>query len=102
MARSSLQTLTEPMYYILLSLCTECCGVDVMAKVNEISEGRVTVGPGTLYTMLSKFEEMGIVKKTREENRKKWYVITDTGKELLWKEQERLKRQIADGEKILL
>ena len=52
MAREQFQTLTEPMYYILLSLMEECCGVDIMEKVETISAGRVKVGPGTLYAML--------------------------------------------------
>jgi hypothetical protein len=45
------------MYYILLALTEECCGVDIMERVKTISHGRVTVGPGTLYAMLAKFEE---------------------------------------------
>ena len=54
MAREQLQTLTEPMYYILLALLEECCGVDIMEKVKELSGGRVRVGPGTLYAMLGR------------------------------------------------
>ena len=30
MAREQFQTLTETMYYILLALTEECCGVDIM------------------------------------------------------------------------
>ncbi len=51
MAREQFQTLTEPMYYILMALSEECCGVDIMERVRQISGGRVKVGPGTLYTM---------------------------------------------------
>ena len=61
MAREQFQTLTEPMYYILLALLREVCGVDIMARVEEISGGRVKVGPGTLYAMLQKFEENGLI-----------------------------------------
>ena len=43
MAREQFQTLTEPMYYILLALTEECCGVDIMEKVRQISDGRVKV-----------------------------------------------------------
>ena len=57
MAREQFQTLTEPMYYILLALTEECCGADIMEKVRKISGDRVKVGPGTLYAMLSKFEK---------------------------------------------
>ena len=32
MAREQFQTLTEPMYYILIALSEECCGVDIMGK----------------------------------------------------------------------
>ena len=62
MAREQFQTLTEPMYYILLALTEECCGVDVMEKVLHISKGRVKVGPGTRYAMLAKFEDHGIIR----------------------------------------
>ena len=71
MAREQFQTLTEPMYYILLALTQECCGVDIMDRVRQISNGRIKVGPGTLYAMLSKFEENNIIKKTTEAGRRK-------------------------------
>ena len=97
MAREQFQTLTEPMYYILLALLEECCGVDIMEKVNTLSHGRVVVGPGTLYAMLAKFEENGIICLTASEGRRKSYVITETGREMLRKEYERLKTMVEDG-----
>lgn len=98
MAREQLQTLTEPMYYILLALTQECCGVDIMERVKKISGGRVSVGPGTLYAMLAKFEEKEIIRLTASEGRRKSYVITDSGKEELKKEFERLKTMVLDGQ----
>ena len=98
MAREQLQTLTEPMYYILLALTRECCGVDIMEKVKDLSHGRVTVGPGTLYAMLAKFEEKDIIRLTASEGRRKSYVITDQGREELKKEYLRLKQMVSDGE----
>ena len=71
MAREQFQTLTEPMYYILLALTEECCGVEIMEKVKSISHGRVLVGPGTLYAMLARFEENGIIQMTASETRRK-------------------------------
>ena len=97
MAREQFQTLTEPMYYILLALTEECCGVDIMEKVRKISGGRVKVGPGTLYAMLSKFEKNQIIRLTGEEKRRKSYIITDTGKEMLLEEYERLRIMAEDG-----
>ena len=98
MAREQLQTLTEPMYYILLALTEECCGVGIMERVKNLSGGRVTVGPGTLYAMLAKFEEKDIIRLTASEGRRKSYVITEAGKEELKKEFERLKTMVLDGQ----
>lgn len=97
MAREQFQTLTEPMYYILLALTEECCGVDIMEKVKSISHGRVLVGPGTLYAMLAKFEENGVIQLTASEGRRKSYVITEIGRQMLQKEYERLRIMAEDG-----
>ena len=98
MAREQFQTLTEPMYYILLALTQECCGVDIMEKVKMLSKGRVRVGPGTLYAMLGKFEENHIIKRTASEGRRKSYIITEEGERMLEKEYERLQTMVRDGE----
>lgn len=97
MAREQFQTLTEPMYYTLLALTEECCGVDIMEKVSQISNGRVKVGPGTLYAMLSKFEENDVIRKTAEEGRRKSYIITEYGQEMLREEYIRLRTMVSDG-----
>lgn len=97
MAREQFQTLTEPMYYILLALTEECCGVDIMEKVKSISHGRVLVGPGTLYAMLAKFEENGVIRMTASEGRRKSYIITDMGREMLQKEYDRLMVMVEEG-----
>lgn len=97
MAREQFQTLTEPMYYILLALTEECCGVDIMEKVKSISHERVLVGPGTLYAMLAKFEENGVIRMTASEGRRKSYIITDMGREMLQKEYDRLMVMVEEG-----
>ena len=97
MAREQLQTLTEPMYYILLALTEECCGVDIMDRVRTLSQGRVTVGPGTLYAMLAKFEKKDIIRLTAADGRRKSYIITDAGREELRKEYNRLLTLVSDG-----
>ena len=97
MAREQFQTLTKPMYYILLALLEECCGVDIMERVSELSGGRVKVGPGTLYAMLSRFEENAIIRLTAEEGRRKSYIISEAGKQMLLKEYNRLKQMAEDG-----
>ncbi|MDS0524180.1 PadR family transcriptional regulator [Clostridium sp. SHJSY1] len=98
MPREQFQNLTEPMYYILISLLEEKCGVDIMADVIKISNGRVKVGPGTLYTLLGKFESEDIIRETEVQGRKRSYIITDKGRNILQEEYKRLKTLVKDGE----
>ncbi len=90
MAREKFQTLTEQMFYTLLCLREECCGVDVMARVEEMTGGRVSVGPGTLYTLLDSFLKAGMIRQTRAEGRKRSYLITRAGSAMLEEEYKRL------------
>ena len=98
MAREQLQNLTEPMYYVLIALIDEECGIDIMQKVVNLSKGRIKVGPGTLYALLGRFEKEGIIKETKVVARKRNYIITDKGKDILREEYERLKSLVLDGE----
>ncbi len=98
MAREQLQTLSEPMYYILLSLIEPRHGYDIMTKVSELSKGRVVVGAGTLYTLLSRFEKEEIIYLYAEEKRRKIYLITPKGMNMLKDEYIRLKNMVADGD----
>jgi len=97
MPRKQLQTLSEPMYYILLVLIEEQNGVDIMKRVLEISNERVKVGAGTLYTLLGKFEKEGIINSTKRAGRKCWYIITAKGREILQTEYDRLNAMIDNG-----
>ena len=96
MAREKFQTLTEQMFYILLCLQRECCGVDVMDRVARMTENRVTIGPGTLYSLLESFQTEGFIQETRVEGRKRSYQITQRGRLRLEEEVQRLRRQTAD------
>ena len=100
MAREKFSTLTEQMFYILLCLREECCGMDVMARVNELTGGRVAVGPGTLYNLLEQFLAAGYIVETRAEGRRRSYQLTAEGETLLQNEVERLQAQVRDYEKL--
>ena len=90
MAREKFQTLTEPMFYILLCLREECCGADIMARVDTLTRGRVSIGPGTLYNLLDSFQSAGMIRQTAVEGRKRSYLITAKGREILEAEYRRL------------
>lgn len=99
MAREQLKNLTEPMYYILLSLLQDNHGYGIMQMVDELTEGRVVIGAGTLYSLLGRFEKEKIICQVAEENRRKIYHITEKGEALLQEEYERLNHLVEDGKK---
>lgn len=96
MAREKFQTLTEQMFYILLCFEEECCGMDIMEKVGRITDGRVNVGPGTLYNLLEQFLSAEMIEETKVEGRKRSYILTEKGRQLLRKEFQRIRRQAED------
>ena len=95
MAREQLQTLSEPMYYVLLALTRPMHGYEIMQTVSVISNDRVAVGAGTLYALLTRFENDGIIVRVTDDGRKKIYEITEKGRGLLDREYGRLKESIA-------
>jgi DNA-binding PadR family transcriptional regulator len=101
MAREQLKTLTEPMYYILLMLTKPQHGYGIMQEVDSRTEGRVKIGAGTLYSLLSRFEEEKIIEQLSEINRRKIYTLTDKGLNILKDEYQRLKQLVFDGNDLL-
>ena len=101
MAREQLKTLTEPMYYILLMLSEPQHGYGIMQEVEKLTEGRVKIGAGTLYNLLSRFEEENIIIQLSEEDRRKTYTLTDKGLSILKDEYTRLKQLVSDGSVLL-
>ena len=97
MARKKLDTLTEQMYYLLLALNEPGHGYAIMERVREITDGRLQIGPGTLYTLLSRFESEWVIRLDQVEENRKVYCLTERGRELLHQEFERLCRLVADG-----
>ncbi len=96
MAREKFQTLTEQMFYILLCLQKECCGVDIMARAADMTGGRVVIGPGTLYSLLESFIAEGFIRETRVEGRRRSYLLTERGQLRLEEEYHRIMRQAED------
>ena len=76
MPRKSLQSLSEPMYYVLMSLTKELYGTEIMNEVRRLSGGRIKIGPGTLYTMLDKFYSAELIERTNLSLATKRYIIT--------------------------
>ncbi|WP_042220625.1 PadR family transcriptional regulator [Oceanobacillus manasiensis] len=84
--------LSQATYYILLSLRMVRHGYGIMQDVEEISQGEVKMGPGTLYGALGKLEKQQVIQKVTVESdeRRKYYALTELGKQVLQKEYIRL------------
>ena len=94
--------LSESTYYIMLSLIEARHGYGVMQHVEAISRQSVTVGPGTLYGAFSNLEKAGLIRGAGEEDRRKYYVLTDTGRQVLAEQIRRLLIMAEKGSSALL
>lgn len=97
MPKKQMDTLTEPMYYTLIALLEPRCGIEITEFVLTLTHHRVRLVPGTLYTMLSKFEQEGMIVEVRVEGRKRTYQITEKGLHMVREEYQRLKTMLEDG-----
>ena len=95
--------LTEAVYYILLSLMQPMHGYGIMQNVERLSGGRLKLAAGTLYGAISTMLEKGWITALDNgaDSRKKEYVITETGREVLRAEYARLKELVDNGRAVL-
>ena len=92
-------TLTESMFYVLMSfLRGQMCGIEITEFVERKTNGRVRLGPGTLYTLLGKVQEEGLIRETEIQGRKRSYQITEAGRAAFREELARLRACVDDGE----
>lgn len=101
MPRVKFQTLTEQMFYILLCMKDECCGMDIMDRVSAMTAGRVNVGSGTLYNLLEQFLDAEMIRQTKAEGRRRSYILTVKGMEVLETEYQRLQWQLLDYKRMM-
>ncbi|EOR22906.1 PadR family transcriptional regulator [Cytobacillus oceanisediminis] len=89
--------MTEAMYYVLLALMHPNHGYQLMQAITEVSNGRLKMGPGTLYGVLSRMQKDGLISLAEDDGRRKTYQITEDGEHALRQEFNRLKALILDG-----
>lgn len=84
--------MTETGFYILLCLREQNHGYGIVQMVKEMTDGEIILTPGTMYGSLSKMEKDGLIRFVREEEKRKIYVITNLGTEVLSIEMKRIER----------
>lgn len=90
--------MTEAMFYVLLALSKPNHGYQLMIEIKEISKGRITMGPGTLYGVLTRLLKEKLIKVKEEDGRRKIYELTEQGERALRAEYQRIKSMIKDGD----
>jgi DNA-binding PadR family transcriptional regulator len=87
--------LTPSVFFILFALADgERHGYAIMQEVATLSDGKVRMGPGTLYTTIQKLLDLRLIEQTstksRTDSRRVYYRLTRQGKALLEAETARL------------
>ena len=84
--------MTETGFYILFCLQKERHGYSITQKVKELTEGQLSISPGTMYGTLAKMEKDGLIAFVREEEKRKLYSITELGRQILELEIQPIER----------
>jgi DNA-binding PadR family transcriptional regulator len=93
------KTLTPSVFYILLALCDgERHGYEIMKQAEHDSDGKIEMGPGTLYGNIKRMLADKQIEEAFEkpysaaiDERRKYYRLTDQGREQLSSELDRYK-----------
>src|SRR6188474_3337728 len=97
------QPLGDAAVQILVALGpSERHGYSIMREVEAMSEGRVRIAPGTLYTNIKRLLAAGLIEEADErpdpaldDERRRYYRLTDRGHQAVAVEIERMESLVA-------
>jgi DNA-binding PadR family transcriptional regulator len=89
-------------FHIMLALSDdERHGYAIMLHVEELTEGAVKLGPGTLYTSIKRLLAAGMIEESGErpdpevdDQRRRYYKLTKLGRKVLTAEVQRMERML--------
>jgi DNA-binding PadR family transcriptional regulator len=90
--------LTPAVFHILLALADgEKHGYAIMQEVETLTDGKIRLGPGTLYGSIKRLLAGGMIEESDErpdpeldDERRRYYRLTDFGQRVVTAEAERL------------
>jgi DNA-binding PadR family transcriptional regulator len=99
---STVQPLTPAVFHILLALADgEKHGYAVMKDVEFQTDGRVKMGPGTLYGSIKRMLAAGLIQEVGErpdseldDERRRYYRLSGIGQEMVRAESQRLEQAV--------
>ena len=94
--------LTPAVFHILLVLTNDDRhGYSIMREIADITEGKIQMGPGTLYGTIKRMLQVGLIAEADErpdplldDSRRRYYTMTELGRKVLNAEIERLARLV--------
>ena len=94
--------LTPAVFHILLALAAgEKHGYAMMREIEDLSDGAVRLGPGTLYRSIKRMLDDGLIEEAGErqdpaldDERRRYYRLTSFGAQVLAFETRRLERLV--------
>ena len=95
--------LTPSVFHILLALSDgDLHGYGIMQEVAEHTGGQIRLGPGTLYGAIKRLLNNGLIVEADErpdpeldDERRRYYRLTDLGRQVLKSEVQRISRMIS-------
>ena|ERR1044071_6856848 len=97
--------LTPAVFHILLALADgERHGYAIIKEVEALTDGRMRLGPGTLYGSIKRMLEEGFIEESEErpdpaldDERRRYYRLTEFGRRVAVAEATRLQRVVASA-----
>ena len=78
------EQLTDSVFYIMAVLTKPRHGYAIMSLIEETTNGAITIGPASMYTIIKKLlKQEWIYLYDGSDSRRKTYLLTDKGKEVL-------------------
>jgi DNA-binding PadR family transcriptional regulator len=95
MPKQKLNPLPAAAFHIMMSLSDQDLhGYEIMRRVEEQTDGRTRLGPGTLYSSIQALLEAGFIAEVSNDNttdeRRRYYRLTASGRKASREEAERL------------
>ena len=101
----SLLPLTEVFYEVLVSLGdTPRHGYGMLKEIEDRTEGRLTIRPGTLYRAIDRLLALGLIEESEsradpreDDERRRYYRLTEFGRSVVRAEAERLEAAVVSA-----
>ncbi len=82
-----MEQITDTMFYIMAALTKPRHGYAIMNLIEETTKGKITIGPASMYTIIKKLlKQDWIYLYDDSDSRRKTYLLTEKGKQVLVEE----------------